>query len=103
MEKYTPLLEILAEQLKVDRGRVLPLAVGTTGCMPVATLDSLREIYINERGSYITISLLALMHSIEIYHTFRDYNALVACINTPWTRHLARAGSVAKKIAGRVS
>ena len=76
--KYTPLLEILAEQLKVERGRVLPLVVGTRGCMPEATLDSLREININDRGSYITISLLALRHSIEIYHTFMDYNAPVA-------------------------
>jgi hypothetical protein len=51
LEKYTPLLEILTEQLKVDRGRVLPLVVGKRGCMPVATIDSLREININDRGS----------------------------------------------------
>jgi len=78
MEKYTPLLEILAEQLQVERGRVLPLVVGTRGSMPVTTIDSLREININDRGSYITISLLALRHTTEIYHTFMDYNALDA-------------------------
>jgi hypothetical protein len=78
VEKYTPLLEILESQLAVDRARVLPLVVGTRGSMPVITIDSLREININDRGSYITISLLALRHSIEIYHTFMDYNALVA-------------------------
>jgi hypothetical protein len=78
VEKYTPLLEILASQLSVERGRVLPLVVGTRGSMPVTTIDSLREININDRGSYVTISLLALRHSIEIYHTFMDYNALVA-------------------------
>ena len=82
MEKYTPLLEILAEQLKVDRGRVLPIVVGTRGCMPEATIDSLREMNIKDRGSYITISLLDLRHSIEIYHIFMDYNALVALIHT---------------------
>ena len=70
--RNTPLLEILAQQLKVDRGRVLPIVVGTSGCMPLATIDSLREININDRGSYITISLLALRNSIEIYHTFVD-------------------------------
>ena len=66
VEKDTPLLQILSEQLKVDRGRVVPLVEGTRGCMLVATIDSLREININDRGSYITISLLALRHSIEI-------------------------------------
>ena len=76
--KYTPLLEILAEQLNVERGWVLPLVVGTRGSMSKTTNDSLREININDRGSFITISLLALRNSIETYHTFMDYNALVA-------------------------
>ena len=78
VEKCSPLLEILAEQLNVERGRVLPLVVGTIGSMPKTTIDSLRETNINDRGSFITISLLALRNSIEIYHTFMDYNALVA-------------------------
>jgi hypothetical protein len=72
--KYTPLLEILACQLNLERGRVLPIVVGTRGSMPKTTIDSLREININDRGSYITISLLALRPSIEIYHTFMDYD-----------------------------
>jgi hypothetical protein len=75
--KYTPLLEILAAQLKVEPGRVIPVVVGTRGSMPANTIGSLREININDRGSYITISLLALRHSIEIYHTFLDYNTKV--------------------------
>ena len=75
VEKYTPLLETLANQLNVERGRVLPIVVGTRGSMPVFTIDSLREMNIDDRGSYITISLLALRHSIEIYHTFLDYDA----------------------------
>jgi hypothetical protein len=76
VEKYTPLLEILVQQLHVERGRVLPLVVETRGSMPKTT-DSFWEI-INDRGSFITISLLALRNSIAIYHTFMDYNALVA-------------------------
>jgi hypothetical protein len=48
--------------------------VGTRGSMPKTTIDSLREININARGSYIKISLLALRLSIEIYHTFMDYD-----------------------------
>jgi hypothetical protein len=73
--KYTPLLEILANQLKVERGLVLPIVVGTRSSMPKSTIDSLREININDRGSYMTIALTALRHSIEIYHSFMDYNA----------------------------
>ena len=77
VEKYTPLLGMLAK-LEVERGQVLSIVVGTRGSMPKATLESLREMKIDDRGSYVTISLLALRHSIEIYHTFLDYNVLVA-------------------------
>ena len=52
--------------------------VGTIGSMPKITVHSLREINIIDRGSFITISLLALRHPIENYHTFMDYNVLVA-------------------------
>ena len=50
----------------IDRGRFLPIVVGTRGSTPKGTFDSLREININDRGSYITISLLALRPSIDI-------------------------------------
>jgi hypothetical protein len=86
VEKYTPLLEILADQLKVEQGCVLPIVVGTRGCLPKDTIESMREININDRGSYITTSLLALTHSIEIYHTFMDYNSQVAWWYTRCTR-----------------
>ena len=75
MEKYTPLLETLTNQLNAERGRVLHIVVGTRDSMPLFTTDSLREMHIDDRGSYITIALLALRHSIEIYHTFVDYDA----------------------------
>jgi hypothetical protein len=72
VEKYIPLLDVLAGQLNVERGRVLPIVVGTRGSMPKATIDSLREMNYNDRGSCITISLLSPRTSIEIYHTFMD-------------------------------
>jgi hypothetical protein len=77
VEKYTPLLDTLAEELKVDRGRVLPLVVGTRGSLPKSMIDTLREINTNDRSPYITIATTALRHSIEIYHSFMDYNVLV--------------------------
>jgi hypothetical protein len=74
VEKYTPLLEILACEMNLEGGRVLPIVVGTRGSMPRTTIESLREININDRKSYTTISFLALRPSIEIYHTFMDYD-----------------------------
>jgi hypothetical protein len=78
VDKFTPLLEILAKHLNAQQGKVLPIVIGTRSCMPESTIDSLRALQIKDRGSYITISLLALKPSIEIYHTFMDYNALDA-------------------------
>jgi hypothetical protein len=40
LEKYTPLLELLACQRNFNRGRVLLIVVGTRGRMPKATIDS---------------------------------------------------------------
>jgi hypothetical protein len=70
--KYTPLLDILACLMNLERGRFLPIVVGTRGSMPSTTNHSMREIIINDRGSYTNISLLALRPSIEIYHNFKD-------------------------------
>ena len=78
VDKYTPLIHIMATQLSVKPGRVLPIVLGTRGCMPKSTIDSLRDLNITDRGSFITLSLLALRPSIEIYHSFMDYNALDA-------------------------
>ena len=72
VEKYTPLLEMLVAQLKAERCHILPIVVGTRGSLPKTTVDSLREIHIIDRGSYITISLLGLRHLIKISHTFMD-------------------------------
>jgi phage FluMu protein Com len=58
--KYTPLIDTLAEQLKAKRGRVLPLVIGTRGCLPKGAIDTLSKININDRGTYTTIALTAL-------------------------------------------
>ena len=75
VEKYKPLLPILAEQLQVTPGTVLPIVVGTRGAMPKATIASLSDLGISDRSSLITISLLALRSSIEMYLAFLDYDA----------------------------
>jgi hypothetical protein len=79
-------------QLLLERGRVLTTAVGTRGSLPKTTLDSLRQIKINDCGSYTTILLLALRHSIEIYHTFMDYNAQFTWMKKLCTREEQGAG-----------
>jgi hypothetical protein len=74
VDKYTPLLPILAEQLQVTPGKVLPIVIGTRGAVPKATISSLEELEITDRGSYTTLALMALRSSIEMYHAFLDYN-----------------------------
>jgi hypothetical protein len=71
LQKYTP-LHHLADQLKVNTGRVLPLVIGTRGCIPSSTTKALRELNVTDRGSLVTISLLALRALIEIYHLRRN-------------------------------
>jgi hypothetical protein len=75
IEMYSPLIEPLVKILHAREGVVLPVVIGTRGCMPTSTTDSLQELDISDRGSLITISLMALRSSIEIYHTFLDYDA----------------------------
>jgi hypothetical protein len=74
IEKYTPLLPLLAEKLDKEPGKVLPIVIGTRGAIPKKTLTSLEDLAITNKGSYMTIALLALRNSIEIYHNFMDYD-----------------------------
>lgn len=78
MKKYTTLMYTLGTQHKAQSGKALPIVIGTRDCIPKSTIYSLRDLNINNRGSYITISLLALRPSFEIYHSFMDLNALDA-------------------------
>jgi hypothetical protein len=73
MENCTPLLLVLAEKLNKEPGKVLPIVTGTRGAIPKKTLSSLAELDITDTGSYMTIALLALRNSIEIYN-FMDYD-----------------------------
>ena len=73
INKYTPLLPTLANQLQVAPGRVLPVVIGTRGAMSKDSIDNLQDLGIKDRGSYVTLSLMALRSTIEIYHAFLDY------------------------------
>jgi ribosomal protein L37E len=75
--KYTPLLNELAEQHQASPGMVLPVVVGTRGAIPKRTIASLQELGTDDHQSLITIALLALRSSVEIYHAFLDYNRLI--------------------------
>jgi hypothetical protein len=75
IRKHKPLLPLLAEQHHAEPGWVLPIVVGTRGAIPKATIASLQDLDITDSGSYITLALLALRNSIEIYHNFMEYNA----------------------------
>jgi hypothetical protein len=75
MAKYAPLLPLLAERLQAEPGEVLPIVVGTRGAIPKSTILSLTALNLCDRGTYITLALLALCSSIELYHNFIDYDA----------------------------
>jgi hypothetical protein len=74
VEKYEPLLHTLASQLSTQPGRVYPIVVGSRGAIPKETIQALQDLKIGDRNTYVTISLMALRSSIEIYHTFMDYD-----------------------------
>jgi hypothetical protein len=74
--KYTPLLQVLADQHHIDPGRVLPIVVGTRGAIPKSTIAALEELGITGKRPLITIAPLALRSSTEMYHTFLDYNRM---------------------------
>jgi hypothetical protein len=50
VEKYTTVMDILATHLKVQPGKVLPIVIGTRGCIPESILYSLCDLNINDRG-----------------------------------------------------
>jgi hypothetical protein len=74
ISKYTPLLPLLAEEHKLNPGRVLPVVIGARGAIPKSTIESLEVLGITDYGSLITLALMSLRSSIEIYHAFLDYN-----------------------------
>ena len=74
IEKYAPLLPIIADKLHASPGQVLPIVIGTRGAIPKSTLSSLEALNVTDRGSYITIALISLRSSIETYHQFLDYD-----------------------------
>jgi hypothetical protein len=76
IDKYTQLLSVLAEKFKTSPGKVLPVVVGSRGAIPKSTISSLKELRMHDKSSYITIALMALRSSIEMYHAFLDYYAL---------------------------
>jgi hypothetical protein len=74
IKKYTSLIPTLAKQLQQQPGRVLPIVIGTRGALPKSTVLSLEDLGITDRGSLITLTLLALRNLIEIYHAFIEYD-----------------------------
>jgi hypothetical protein len=62
------------KQLQKELGRVLPIVIGTRGALPKSTILSLEDLGIKDRASLITLTLLALRSSIEIY-AFIEYDA----------------------------
>ena len=74
LDKYGRLIPHLRTVLGATSGEVLPIVVGTMGAMPRETVRALATLGIVDRHTLLTISLMALRSSIEIYHDFMDYD-----------------------------
>lgn len=72
--KYAALKIPLLEKFGGDSFTVVPIVIGTRGSMPKDTIEGLKTLGIEDRSTLTTISMIALRSSIEIYHTFLDYD-----------------------------
>jgi hypothetical protein len=76
-EKYTPLLQTPTTKIRVDARKVLPTVIGSREAWPKNTLESLKDLQITDRSSYITITITVPWHSIEFYHSFLHCDARI--------------------------
>jgi hypothetical protein len=74
-KKYNPLLPNLMERYDTKNGEVLPIVIGTRGALPRYTIEVLEKLGIKDRRDLLTISLMSLHRSIDIYNNFMNYNA----------------------------
>lgn len=75
LDKYGPILQTLKTRVGAESGEVLPIVVGTRGAMPETTIEALRRINVTDRKTLITLSLITLRNSINMYYTFMDSDA----------------------------
>lgn len=70
--KYDKLLPNLKLEFKVPNAKVLTIVVGTIGAMPNETINNLNRLGILARRDMLTIHLMVLRSTIELYHGFMD-------------------------------
>ena len=92
LEKYSRLIHHLRIVFGATSEVVLPIVVGTMGAMPRETVKALDTLGIDDRHTLLTISLIALHSSIEIYHHFRDYDRPIRGLGSPaaWRKFVLR-------------
>lgn len=74
LTKYGTLKDTLLKKFRGESFLVLPIVIGTRGTMPKDTISALKILGIEDRGTLTTLSLIALRSSVEMYHTFLDYD-----------------------------
>lgn len=77
INKYSPLLHHLLLANNISHGQVIPVVIGSRGGMPKNTIIQLRKLGITGFNKLLTLSLIALRTSIEIYHSFVDYDGAI--------------------------
>lgn len=74
LNKYSRLLPHFRQRYGAADAEVLPIVVGTRGALPRETVRCLAKLGIKDRKALLTISMIALRSSIELYHQFMDYD-----------------------------
>jgi hypothetical protein len=74
LDKYAPIIEELKKRMGAEKGDVVPVVIGTRGVMPKAMTEALKKLNITTKKILITLSLIMLRNSINIYNNFMDYD-----------------------------
>lgn len=72
LKRYKQILPMAREFFSADKSQVVPIVVGARGCLPRQTQEGLKMLGITSRADKMTIALMALRASLEIYHSFFD-------------------------------
>ncbi|XP_044261164.1 uncharacterized protein LOC123009105 [Tribolium madens] len=72
INKYTRLLPQLKERFGASEDKVVPIAIRSRRGMPKSTMGDLKSLGIKDRKTALTLLLIAVRSSIELYHTFME-------------------------------
>jgi hypothetical protein len=77
IEIYDCLLPDLPLRFDAEAAAVISIVIGARGAFPKETIEGLKKLNITDRKDLLTMSLISFRKSIEIYYSFKEFNALL--------------------------